>query len=85
MGSEMCIRDRQKVWRLRDEEKTARYHAEGKDVHSPDVIRYVESYMGDGWLSWTASDPYAHIYHQGWTVIDEDNVAHLYDPDEVYI
>jgi len=40
--------------------------------------------MGDGWLSWTARDPYAHIYHQGWTVIDEDNVAHLYDPDEVY-
>ena len=80
-----CYFREQKVWRLRDEEKTARYHAEGKDVHSPDVIRYVESYMGDGWLSWTARDPYAHIYHQGWTVIDEDNVAHLYDPDEVYI
>ena len=80
-----CYFREQKVWRLRDEEKTARYHAEGKDVHSPDVIRYVKSYVGDGWLSWTARDPYAHIYHQGWTVIDEDNVAHLYDPDEVYI
>ena len=92
-----CYFRDQKRWRLRDEKKTAEHHAYNvthnltrydvgwKDLESPDLIRYVKSYTGDGWLSWTASDPYAHIYHQGWTVIDEDNVAHLYDPDEVYI
>ena len=80
----MCYFREQKVWRLRDEDKTARYHAEGKDVHSPDVIKYVKSYKGDGVLSWAFSDQFAHVYHEGRVIIDENNVAHLYDPDEVY-
>ena len=80
----MCYFREQKVWRLRDEDKTARYHAEGKDIHSPDVIKYVKSYKGDGVLSWAFSDQFAHVYHEGRVIIDENNVAHLYDPDEVY-
>ncbi len=80
----MCYFREQKVWRLRDEDKTARYHAEGKDVHSPDVIKYVKSYKGDGVLSWAFSDQFAHVYHEGRVIIDENSVAHLYDPDEVY-
>ena len=80
----MCYFREQKVWRLRDEDKTARYHAEGKDIHSPDVIKYVKSYKGDGVLSWAFSDQFAHVYHEGRVIIDENSVAHLYDPDEVY-
>ena len=80
----MCYFREQKVWRLRDEEKTARYHSEGKDIHSPDVIKYVKSYEGDGVLSWAFSDQFAHCYHEGRVIIDAENIAHLYDPNEVY-
>jgi len=80
----MCYFRDQKIWRLRDENKTAKFQAEGRNVHDPEVIRYVASYEGDGFLSWRSTDPYAHCYHLGRTVIDVANVAHLYDPDEVY-
>ena len=80
----MCYFREWKVWRLRDEDKTAKFQAAGKDVNDPEVIRYVNGYEGDGYLSWTANDPYAHCYHLGKTVIDANNIAHLYDPDEDY-
>ena len=80
----MCYFREQKSWRLRDEEKTAEYHAKGWDLQSPDLIKYVSSYEGDGVLSWAYSDQFAHIYHEGRVIIDEDNIAHLYDPSEDY-
>jgi len=81
----MCYFREQKVWRLRDEEKTAEYAKNGWDLQSPDLLKLVNSYEGDGKLSWAYSDQFAHIYHEGPVIIsDEDNIAHLYDPDEVY-
>ena len=80
----MCYFREQKVWRLRDEEKTAEYAKNGWDLQSPDLLKLVKSYEGDGVLSWAYSDQFAHIYHEGRVIIDEDNIAHLYDPKEVY-
>lgn len=80
----MCYFREQKVWRLRDEEKTAEYAKNGWDLQSPDLLKLVKSYEGDGVLSWAYSDQFAHIYHEGKVIIDEDNIAHLYDPNEVY-
>ena len=80
----MCYFREQKVWRLRDEEKTAEYAKNGWDLQSPDLLKLVKSYEGDGVLSWAYSDQFAHIYHEGRVIIDEDNIAHLYDPNEVY-
>ena len=80
----MCYFREQKVWRLRDEEKTAEYAKNGWDLQSPDLLKLVKSYEGEGVLSWAYSDQFAHIYHEGKVIIDEDNIAHLYDPNEVY-
>jgi len=41
---------------------------------------YVKSYVGDLYCLWNKNDTVAHIYHDGTIIIDEDNVAHLYDP-----
>ena len=57
----MCYFREQKVWRLRDEEKTAEYAKNGWDLQSPDLLKLVKSYKGDGVLSWAYSDQFAHI------------------------
>jgi len=36
--------------------------------------------VGDLNSLWNKSDSVAHIYHLGEVTIDDDNVAHLYDP-----
>ena len=41
---------------------------------------YVKSYVGNLNQSWAAADQIAHIYHDGVIIVDEFNVAHLYDP-----
>ena len=41
---------------------------------------YVKSYVGNLNCSWAAADQIAHIYHDGVIIVDEFDVAHLYDP-----
>ena len=41
---------------------------------------YVKSYVGNLNQSWAAADQIAHIYHDGVIIVDEFDVAHLYDP-----
>jgi hypothetical protein len=72
----LCYRRAGHEWRLRDERLPWNH---------PDALVFASSYVGDLAAEWNHKDPVAHIYHNGWTVIDEDNVAHLYDPDLVYV
>ena len=66
----LCYRRSSQDWRLRDEHKGT----------APDALVYVKSYVGDMSAEWMAQDTVGHIYHRGWTIIDENDVAHLYDP-----
>ena len=66
----LCYRRSSQDWRLRDERKG----------NAPDALVYVSSYIGDMNCEWNRQDSVAHIYHNGWAVIDENDVAHLYDP-----
>ena len=66
----LCYRRSSQDWRLRDEHKGT----------APDALVYVRTYMGDMNCEWNRQDSVAHIYHNGWPVIDENDVAHLYDP-----
>lgn len=66
----LCYRRSSQDWRLRDEHKG----------NAPDALVYVKTYVGDMNCEWNAQDSVAHIYHNGWTVLDENDVAHLYDP-----
>ena len=66
----LCYRRSSQDWRLRDEHKG----------NASDALVYVKTYVGDMNCEWSAQDSVAHIYHNGWTVIDENDVAHLYDP-----
>ena len=43
-------------------------------------LAYVKSYVGDLVSIWNKNDTVAHIYHDGVIIIDENDVAHLYDP-----
>ena len=61
-----------KQWRLRDERM---------DWNHPDALVLTSSYAGDLNAEWHTDDNFAHVYHNGYTIIDDDNVAHLYDPD----
>jgi len=45
---------------------------------------FTASYVGDLSAEWDKRDNIAHIYHNGWTIIDSKDIAHLYDPDLVY-
>ena len=70
----LCYRRASHDWRLRDERRPG----------SPNALVFAKSYQGDLSAEWDKRDNIAHIYHNGWTVIDDDNIAHLYDPDLVY-
>ena len=48
--------------------------------HRERKLVYVRSYVGDLNSLWNRSDVVAHIYHLGETIIDDNDVAHLYDP-----
>jgi len=67
----LCYRRSSHDWRLRDERRPA----------SPDALVFAKSYVGDLSAEWDRRDSIAHIFHNGWAVIDENNIAHLYDPD----
>ena len=41
---------------------------------------YVKSYVGNLNCLWNKNDEIAHIYHDGVIIVDENDVAHLYDP-----
>ena len=57
-------------WRLRDERM---------DWNHPDALRFTQNYVGDLVAEWHMADSIAHIYHNGYSIIDKDDVAHLYE------
>ena len=67
----LCYRRATEEWRLRDE----------RMGNHPDALIFTKSYVGDLNAEWHANDSIAHIYHNGYAVIDKDDVAHLYDPE----
>ena len=71
----LCYRRSSRDWRLRDERM---------GWNAPNALVYADSYVGDMSAEWNGLDKIAHIYHNGWTVLDQHNVAHLYDPDLSY-
>jgi len=68
----LCYRRQSQEWRLRDERM---------DWNHPDALVLTKSYVGDLNAEWHANDSIAHIYHNGYAIIDDDGVAHLYDPE----
>jgi hypothetical protein len=66
-------------WRLRDERLTLE---KGWDAEGALVL--VKGYVGDLNAEWNKNDSVAHIFHQGWTIVDKDRIAHLYDRDLTY-
>ena len=71
----LCYRRATEEWRLRDERM---------DWDDPEALVFTKSYVGDLNAEWHANDSIAHIYHNGYAVIDDDDIAHLYDPDIMY-
>ena len=67
----LCYRRQSQEWRLRDERL---------DWNDPNALVFTKSYVGDLNAEWHANDSIAHIYHNGYSIIDENDVAHLYDP-----
>jgi hypothetical protein len=78
----LCYWRERRMWRLRDERATQ------KNQMDLDALKYVSSYVGDLSAEWDKRDTVAHIYHNGWSVLetqpDGKLVAHLYDPDLEY-
>ena len=68
----LCYRRPSQEWRLRDERM---------DWNHPDALVLTKSYVGDLNAEWHANDSIAHIYHNGYAIIDESDVAHLYDTE----
>ena len=71
----LCYRRSSKDWRVRDERLS---------WNDPDALKFVTSYVGDLSAEWNGLDKIAHIYHNGTTVIDDQFICHLYDPDLSY-
>ena len=68
----LCYRRMTEEWRLRDERL---------DWNDPEALVFTKSYVGDLNAEWHANDSIAHIYHNGFAIIDKDDVAHLYDTE----
>ena len=68
----LCYRRATEEWRLRDERM---------DWNHPEALVFTKSYKGDLNAEWHANDSIAHIYHNGYAIIDENDVAHLYDTE----
>jgi len=68
----LCYRRATEEWRLRDERL---------EWNHPDALVFTKSYKGDLNAEWHANDSVAHIYHNGFAIIDKDDVAHLYDTE----
>ena len=57
-------------WRLRDERM---------EWHHPEALKFTKSYVGLLNAEWHMADSVAHISHNGYVIIDKDDVAHLYE------
>ena len=68
----LCYRRATEEWRLRDERMPWNH---------PEALVFTRSYIGDLNAERHANDSIAHIYHNGYAIIDNQDVAHLYDPD----
>jgi hypothetical protein len=68
----LCYRRQSQEWRLRDERM---------DWNNPDALVLTKSYKGDLNVEWHRADSVAHIYHNGYSILTDDGVAHLYDPE----
>ena len=68
----LCYRRASQDWRLRDERMPWNH---------PEALKFVTSYVGDMSAEWNRNDSIAHIFHNGYVIIDSDNIGHLYDPD----
>jgi len=68
----LCYRRATEEWRLRDERK---------DWNDPNALVFTKSYVGDLNSEWHKNDSVAHNYHNGYAIIDKDDVAHLYDTE----
>ena len=68
----LCYRRATEEWRLRDERMPWNH---------PDALVFTQSYVGDLNAEWHKNDSIAHIYHNGYAIIDSQNVAHLYDTE----
>ena len=66
----LCYRRQSQEWRLRDERM---------EWNHPDALRFTKDYVGDLSGEWHMADNVAHIYHRGYSIIDENDVAHLYE------
>ena len=66
----LCYRRQSQEWRLRDERMPWNH---------PDALRFTKNYVGDGVFEKHAFDLLAHVYHNGYSIIDENDVAHLYE------
>ena len=81
----LCYRRVQRDFRVNDD-GTARngFADRTPDTNSTPIkerkLVYVQSYVGELAILWNRLDSVAHIYHMGETIIDDNNVAHLYDP-----
>ena len=68
----LCYRRQSGEWRLRDERL---------DWNDPNALVFTKSYVGDLNAEWHTNDSIAHIYHNGYVIIDKNDVAHLYDTE----
>ena len=66
----LCYRRETKQWRIRDERK---------DWNDPEALKFTANYVGDLVCEWEAQDRAGHVFHNGFAVIDNQNVCHLYD------
>ena len=68
----LCYRRQSQEWRLRDERLPWNH---------PEALKFTQSYVGLLSAEWHMADSVAHIYHNGYVIIDKDDVAHLYDTE----
>ena len=66
----LCYRRESQEWRLRDERMPWEH---------PEALKLTKDYVGDLNAEWHMADSVAHIYHNGYAIIDENDVAHLYE------
>jgi hypothetical protein len=65
-----CYRRKDKKWRARDEKL---------GWYDPLALMIASDVVGDFAVEWRLEDRVAHIFHNGWEVIDVNGVVHLYD------
>ena len=66
----LCYRRQSQEWRVRDERM---------DWNHPEALKFTKNYIGDGVFEWHMADSIAHVYHNGYAIIDKNDVAHLYE------